>query len=67
MLPEFKNLTQHELNMADHYAEIGDGAAVARYAQVSKDRGEGCRTRGESMMKGFCGQCADDEIKDNQL
>jgi hypothetical protein len=37
-LDEFKNLTQSELNQADHYAEIGDFAAVRSFAKLSKKR-----------------------------
>ena len=67
MLDEFKNLTESELIQADHYAEIGDGRAVASFAQLSRERGEGCRIHGESTLKGYCNQCVNDEIKDNQF
>lgn len=37
-LPEYKNLTSSELEMADHCAEIGDTAALRRYQKLSADR-----------------------------
>ena len=37
-LPEYKNLTQSELEMADHYAEIGDMSALRRYQEISASR-----------------------------
>lgn len=37
-LHEYKNLTQSELEMADHYAEIGDASALRRYQKLSADR-----------------------------
>ena len=37
-LPEYKNLTQSELDQADHYAEIGDGAALRAFQRLSASR-----------------------------
>lgn len=37
-LPEYKNLTQSELEMADHFAEIGDMNALRQYQQISAAR-----------------------------
>lgn len=37
-LPEYKNLTQSELEMADHYAEIGDMSVLRQYQQLSASR-----------------------------
>lgn len=38
VLPEYRNLTESELVMADHYAEIGDFNALARFQRLSAER-----------------------------
>ncbi len=38
-LPEYENLTESELEMADHYAEIGDRAALHQMQRRSATRG----------------------------
>lgn len=38
-LPEYENLTQSELEMADHFAEIGDMSALREYQRISAKRG----------------------------
>lgn len=37
-LPEYKNLTALELRMADHYADIGDAAALRNFQKLSASR-----------------------------
>lgn len=37
-LKEYENLTDHELSMADHYAEIGDFAVLRQYRELSASR-----------------------------
>ena len=37
-LEEFEYLTESELVFADHYAEIGDWRALAKYRELSKSR-----------------------------
>jgi len=37
-LPEYRNLTPDELEMADHMAEIGDCAALRRFQDLSASR-----------------------------
>jgi len=39
-LPEYKNLTQSELEMADHYAEIGDMSTLRKFQEISANREE---------------------------
>ena len=41
VLPEYANLTTRELEMADHYAEIGDMARLREYQRLSATRGNG--------------------------
>lgn len=38
-LPEYKNLTADELEMADHYAEIGDMNTLRAFQRLSASRG----------------------------
>ncbi len=38
-LPEYRNLTESELKMADHYAEIGDRSALHQLQRLSATRG----------------------------
>ncbi len=40
-LSEYKNLTESELEMADHYAEIGDRSALHQLQRLSATRGGG--------------------------
>ena len=44
-LPEYKNLTEDELSMADHYAEIGDFGALRGFQRLSAEREGNCPER----------------------
>ena len=45
VLREYRNLTQDELEMADHYAEIGDRAGLVQMQKLSRARGGNDQTK----------------------